>query len=308
MFRFSSVFYDNKGAVHQLVSNQLADMILFIFGPLGKNGIFVDENRAKAFAYVSCIDHYTKGKAFPSHLFPASSWENYLRIRYADMYRKLVDPNFAYTFNELGEAFLERILLVISKWQCYQYFCQFPDNEDRIKRNMRFDKYIPLIKRTADSKLETDIRFYAENAFEGWVDCRTDDFGVESDVDVEKIEEECEKQKKSYVAFANKVIKHMLADPLSYIYCEESEPYSQKIAEKYCEDGTFFFPFCESFVFWDSDYAFALESLSDLDEADSFFSTVGKQMRMLTDSSKSMFSLESDMCDRLSSNNKKQRK
>lgn len=295
MHRFSSMFDNNGGAIHQLVSEQISDWILFVFGPLGKNGIFENKDRSKAFDYLSGLSDLEKGVKFPSAIFPAASWEEYWRIRFADMYKKLSDPGIICTFNELGEGLLERIFVIMSKPEYYQYFSEFEDNQDRTIRYRGCNVYIPLIKRKHYDNLDEEIRNFSTEMYNEWLDNYCDEYEMEDSPERLTTEE----TKKDYIEYADAITRRMLFTPLAYVECSELEEYSEKLARIYNKE--FCFPFCDSFVFWDCDYVFALVRLSDTVETDIFFSTIGKNMGMTANGVSSLYSLENDMIEKIPS-------
>lgn len=279
MYRFSFMFDNNKGAIQQLVSDQLADMILFVFGPLDDKNNFTDCNRSFMFSVFTDFYSYIYNAQFPTYLFPAATWDEYIRMRFADMYRKLIDRNTIYGFNELGEGFLALLLELMSSTKYYQYFCKFPDNKNRIKkqRNSSRLKYIPLIERGKNKNLDEEILLYAEKNNMWKYYPRTD--AIYED----------------YSKYYKKVIRYMLSDPASYISCERTEAFSEKLGKKYYDGDTFYMDSLINFLFWDEDYYQVFRRLADVSELDRFLSTVGVRFDFIAQSAFSLFSFNNDI-------------
>ena len=279
MYRFSFMFDNNKGAIQQLVSDQLADMILFVFGPLDENSNFVDSDRALMFSVITGFHDYIYNAQFPTHLFPAATWNEYIKLRFADMYKKLVDRDTIYGFNELGEGFLAFLLELMSSTKNYQYFCKFSDNENRIKkqRNSSRLKYIPLIERNQYENLNEEILQYAEKNNMWKYYPRTDAI------------------REDYNKYYKKVIRYMLADPASYISTDRTETFAEKLGEKYYDGNSFYIPILQDFLFWDQDYYQVFRRLADMHDLNRFLSTTGVRFDFVARSASSLLSFNNNV-------------
>lgn len=151
--------------ISRLVSANIEDVMLTIFGSTDANGHFTDKNRLYTF--------FKKDEVF-SKLIDGNvviennghteniSWVEILKNRCEDILAKIQDQQTMYEFNTFGEGIIAEIVRHFTLYsETLPYLSEYIDNKDKFDES---HKYIPLINRNETLKIlaEFTLPYYLE--------------------------------------------------------------------------------------------------------------------------------------------------
>ncbi len=151
--------------MQRIISNNITDMILTTFGPLSEKETFEDEDRAKLFLEQTIFlkDFLGKnGTLNDADITITVPWEQVILRRYADIYKKLLDEENEYTFDEFGEGLLFELFEFFREPDTTKYLAFFDDNIE----NDRFEYPIRVFgPKDKDLKGEALVRDAIRHSF-----------------------------------------------------------------------------------------------------------------------------------------------
>lgn len=297
MYRCENYPCDSK-IFRKYISEEMTDFMLCVFGEINKEGQF--ENIDRVIDFMERTKHLNRlvGKEVKTNdgvLGRKMLWEEFIKLRYEDIYMKLIDKKNEYTFDELGEGLIYLLFDFYNNGEI-DYLFDYIDNssrfdivkdEDPVIIEGRLMKYYPLTEEMPDeingyTMSVSYIPFHERQNKEErsllrktLVECAD---GYYEDVILEVYSEDGDviPDSKNFGKMYSEYWDLVLNDISCYSYdADNVELYRNIVNAKYNSSSDTKIYFASNFLYWDDDFEFVLASLNNKRYLDTLVKTAG---------------------------------
>lgn len=186
--------------IQKIVTEELKDWILCIFGPTDEDGCFQDLQRVRYFMMKTGlmeIDDSEELQTGHGLLEKKVDFTMFVKARYEDIFAKLCDTRHEYTFDEFGEALIA-LIIEFAGSDGYWYLRAYSDNSERFAARDYPDKCAAELHnlRSSEHSLSDELfrKAFDEEGYNHYLYLRLIDRGYYDDEFIETLKIEWQSQ------------------------------------------------------------------------------------------------------------------